>query len=96
MKNVRALLAVFQEKWNPFLENSQDLLVFDTRYIMETPVAETVRKIGSLREEQYTKFVEERLELSTKPGTDTQVATFQSVTDLNAVKAANATRRSEE
>jgi len=63
--------SMFQEKGNSFLENSQDLLVFDTRYIMETPVAENVKKIGSLREEQYTKFVEERLELSTKPGTDT-------------------------
>ena len=38
---------------------------------METPVAESVRKIDSLGEEQYTKFVEERLELCTKPVTDT-------------------------
>ena len=38
---------------------------------METPVAETVRKIESLGEEQYTKFVEESLELCTKPVTDT-------------------------
>ena len=56
---------------NPFLEKTQDLLVLDTRDIMETPVAETVRKIESLGEEQYTKFVEERLELCTKPVTDT-------------------------
>ena len=38
---------------------------------METPVAETVRRIESLGEKQYTKFVEERLELCTKPVTDT-------------------------
>ena len=66
MKDVRALIALFQEMGNPFLENTQDLLVLDTRDIMETPVAETVRKIESFGEEQYTKFVEERLELCTK------------------------------
>ena len=66
MKDVRALIAVFQEIGNPFLENTQDLMVLDMRDIMETPVAETVRKT-----EQYTKFVEERLELCTKPVTDT-------------------------
>ena len=85
---------------NPFLENTQDLLVLDTRDIMDTPAAETVRKIESLGEEEYTKFVEERLELCAKPVTDTQpqeqVATLQSVTDQDAVKAADATRRSEE
>ena len=100
MKDVRTLIAVFQEMGNPFLENTQDLLVLDTRDIMETPVAETVRKIESLGEEQHTKFVEERLELCTKPVTDTQpqeqVATLQSVTDQDAIKAADATRRSEE
>ena len=58
MKDVRALIAVFHEMGNPFLENTQNLLVLDTRDIMETPVAKTVRKIESLGEEQYTKFVE--------------------------------------
>ena len=64
MKDVRALIAVFQE-------NTQDLLVLDMKDIMETPVAETVRTTESFDEEQYTKFVEERLELCTKPVTDT-------------------------
>ena len=71
MKDVRALIAVFQEMGNPFLEHTQDLLVLDTRDIMETPVAETVRKIESLGEEQYTKFVEEKLEQCMKLVTDT-------------------------
>jgi len=69
MKDVRTLIAVFQEMGNPFLENTQDLLVLDTRDIMDTPAEETVRKIESLGEEQYTKFLEERLELNTKPVT---------------------------
>ena len=71
MKDVRALIAVFEKMGNPFLENTQDILVLDTRDIMDTPMAETVRKIESLGEEQYTKCVEERLELCTKPVTET-------------------------
>ena len=71
MKDVRALIAVFEEMVNPFLKNTQDRLVLDTRDIMDTPVAETVRKIESLGEEHHTKFVEERLELCTKPVTET-------------------------
>ena len=45
---------------NPFLEHSQDLRVIDTRDIMDTQVA--VRRIETLGEKQYTKFVTERLE----------------------------------
>ena len=66
MKDVRAHTAVFQEMGNPFIENTQDLMVLDTIDIMETQVVENVRKI-----EQYPKFVEERLELCTKPVTYT-------------------------
>ena len=57
---------------NPFLEHSQDLLVIDTRDIMDTQVAETVKRIETLGEEQYTKFVTERLEQCTIPVTITQ------------------------
>ncbi|KAK3880703.1 hypothetical protein Pcinc_014858 [Petrolisthes cinctipes] len=71
MKEVRALITVFQEMGNRFLENTQDLLVLVTRDIMGNPVAETVRKVECLDEEKYTKFVGERLELCTKPVTDT-------------------------
>ncbi|XP_041473700.1 uncharacterized protein LOC121422610 [Lytechinus variegatus] len=70
MKEVRALTKVFQEMGNPFLEETQDLMVLDTGDIMETTVTETVRKVESLGEEQYAKFVEERLELCTRPVTE--------------------------
>ena len=99
MKDVRTLIAVFQEMGNPFLENTQDLLVLDTRDIMDTPAAETVRMIESLSEEQYTKFLEERLELCTKPVTQllkNKLPVFSQVTDQDTIKAADATRRSEE
>ena len=55
---------------NPFLEGSQDLLVIDTRDVMDAAVAETVRKVESIGEEQYKKFVDERLELCTKAVTE--------------------------
>ena len=54
---------------NPFLEHSQDLRVIDTRDIMDTQVA--VRRIETLGEKQYTKFVTERLEQCTTPVTQT-------------------------
>ena len=68
---VRTLATVTEEMGNPFLEDSQDLLVIDTRDVMDVAVADTVRKVKSLGEEQYKKFVEERLKLCTKPVTET-------------------------
>ena len=71
LKEVRALVTVLEEMGNPFLERSQDLLVIDTRDIMDTQVTETVRRIEALGEEQYTEFVTERLEECTAPVTQT-------------------------
>lgn len=62
LKEVKALVTVLDEIGNPFLEHSEDLLVIDTRDIVDSEVAETVRNIETLGEEQYTKFVTERLE----------------------------------
>ena len=56
---------------NPFLEESHDLLVLDTKNIMDVHVVETVRKIKSLGLEQYKKFVKKRLQQSLKPITET-------------------------
>ena len=56
---------------NPFLEESQDVLVTDTRVVMDAAVEDSVRKVESLGEDQYKKFVEERLESCTKPITET-------------------------
>jgi len=52
---------------NPFLENSEDLLVLDTRDIMSSAVTETVRRIETIGEELYKNYVEERLEKCEKP-----------------------------
>ena len=68
LKEVKALVTVLEEMGNPFLEHSQAL---HTRGIMDTQVAETVRRIETLCEEQYTNFVTERLEQITTPVTET-------------------------
>ncbi len=52
---------------SPFLEKSNDLLVLDTRNIMDVSVGETVRKIEALGMQQYDK---ERLTECTVPITE--------------------------
>ena len=46
-------------------------VVIDTRDIMDAQEAETMRKIEILGEEQYTKFISQRLEHCTTPVTET-------------------------
>ena len=62
-------MTVLEEVGNPLLEGSQDLLVTDTRDIMDTQVAEIVRRIETLDKEQYAEFVTEKLEECTAPVT---------------------------
>ena len=64
-KQVKALCTTFVEMRNPFLEESKDLLVLDTRDIVDTSVAETVRKIEELGKTQFKAFVADRLEKQT-------------------------------
>ena len=71
LKEVKALVAVLDEMGNPFLEHSDDLLAIDTRDIVDKEVAETVRNIETVGEEQYTKFLTERLEKCETPITET-------------------------
>ena len=71
MKEVWAFVMMLEEMVNPFLECSQDLIVIDTINIMDTQVAEIVRRIETLGKEQCTAFVTERLEECTAPVTQT-------------------------
>ena len=47
-KDVNSLIAVFEEFRNPFLEKGQDLLVIDTRDIMDNSVGKQSRKLKRL------------------------------------------------
>ena len=60
LNDVQSLTLVLQDMGNPFLEESNDLLVLDTKYIMES-IAGTVRKVETIGQEQYSKFVDEQL-----------------------------------
>ncbi len=71
--DVRGLVTVLEDMGNPFLDDSEELLVIDTRDVMDTAVAETVRKVESLGEEQYKRFVGERLELPVYTKTVTEI-----------------------
>ena len=57
-----------EEMGNPFLD--KDMLVLDTRDILDPSVGETVLKAEKLGEKQYHTFVEERLSKCMKPITD--------------------------
>ena len=46
LKDVQSLTVVMQDMGNPFLEESNDVLVLDTKYIMES-VPGTVMKVIS-------------------------------------------------
>ena len=70
MNSIQATLVNIEEMGSPFLEESEDLLVLDTRYIMNVTVWATVRNVEVLGEEQYLRFVKERLVESAKPITE--------------------------
>ena len=61
---------MFEEFGNPFLKKRQDLLVLDTRDIMDSSIGEAVLGIEALGEGQYRKFIEEWLEKHEKPITE--------------------------
>ena len=70
---LRHLWTVPKEIWNLILETkSRPISHWHKRHIMDTQVAETGRiRIETLGEEQYTKFVTERLLQCTTPVTQT-------------------------
>ena len=59
---------------NPFLDDNQDLLVLDTKDIMEQSVKETVlvKKVETIGKEQFSKYAKGRLIDCTAPVTDSE------------------------
>ena len=66
----RDITSVIEEMGNPIAENSKDLLVLDSRDLVDPAVIDTLRQIKSLGQEQYDTYVNERLVNQTKPITD--------------------------
>ena len=60
-QNVEDLAKAIEEMGNPFTENSNDLLVLDSRDLADPAIIDSVRKIEKLGQEQYDIYVGERL-----------------------------------
>ncbi len=60
-KDVRALSITMEEMGNPFLEESTDLLVLDTRDIVDRSIVDTLVNIEALGKQQYDNFVQDRI-----------------------------------
>ena len=67
---VTALVHSFETLGNPFKEDSDDLLVLDTKEIASTQVVTTVNGIENAGQEQFQMFLEERLIKHKKEVTD--------------------------
>ena len=65
-QDVKSLVEAFEEIGNPFLEDSEDLLVLDSRNIVDASVRDAIQKIEQLGIDQYEVYVEERLVKQTK------------------------------
>ena len=61
-KEVENLCSTIEEMGNPFKESSEDLLVLDTRDILDPSVTVTIKNIIKNGKQQYETFVEEGLE----------------------------------
>lgn len=61
VKDVQSLVSVIEDMGNPFMEETNELLVLDTRDIADTAVVKTVRTIEAVGQEQYETFRNERI-----------------------------------
>ncbi|VDI61859.1 Hypothetical predicted protein [Mytilus galloprovincialis] len=56
LKDIWSMVEVMNELGNPFMEDSQDLLVLDTKDIAPTSVVDTIRKIEKIALSQHGKM----------------------------------------
>ena len=69
-KDVLSLVSAIEEMGNPFEEDSTDLLVLDSKEIMDDTVVKTVKEVITIGQSQYNAFVKERFQERTKPVTE--------------------------
>ena len=67
---VKALSNVIDEMGNPFTDESNDLLVLDTRDIVDSSVVSVMCHLKKLGQEQYDKFATDRLVTQVTPVND--------------------------
>jgi hypothetical protein len=62
VNDVKSLVLAIDQLGKPFVEESGELLVLDSREIMHEEVSETVSHIGDIGKSQYQEYVKERLD----------------------------------
>ena len=65
--NVQALNVSFEEAGNPFEDDGGCLFALDSKVIVDTAAMTAVSSVITTEIQQYNNFVEERLEMRTKP-----------------------------
>ena len=65
--HVKAMVAVFEESGNPFNEDSQDLVVLDSKEVMGEKAVSILREVEAVGQSQYEKYVDERLKQRSIP-----------------------------
>ncbi len=70
-KDVESLVNIIEDLGNPFLEDSRELLVLDTKEIMPECVIKSVMSAGQVGQSQYESFMVDRLQMCTTAITDT-------------------------
>ena len=65
-KDVKALVTTMEERGNPFLEESEDLVVLDSKEILPQDAVTRFRKAEATGKKQYNTFVDERLKQQKK------------------------------
>lgn len=58
MKDIQSVIDSFEELVNPFMEQGNDLLITDTRDIINNNVVEVVKNVDKIGQEQYSSYVE--------------------------------------
>ena len=91
-KDVEALVDAFCDLGNPFLEDSDDLTL-DIIDIMDEEVVMSIRNIYNTGREQYTLFVQERLQNISDPIKRKQITLFQKDPDQNGPGSCCSERR---
>ena len=60
IKDVRQLIAAFEDMGNPFLDESEGLLTLDRHEITDKEIVRTVREAENIGTKQYANFVQQR------------------------------------
>ena len=67
---VKALCNVIENMGNPFIDDSNDLFVLDTRELADPAVINTICNFEKSGQKQYDTFVTERLDTQSRPVND--------------------------